>query len=103
MHLEALSESSIFRNENYSDYHGVDDIPILVNQLKNGELNVDPLITHRFDLEDVNEAVNLLKQGKASVISNYYKSLFPDSSFPFNCFRSLNKALDCSVLLVAFN
>ncbi|CAJ0934405.1 unnamed protein product, partial [Mesorhabditis belari] len=49
----------------FGDYHGVDDIPVLVNKLKNGEINVDPLITHHFDLEQVNEAVTLLKQGKA--------------------------------------
>ncbi|CAJ0575745.1 unnamed protein product, partial [Mesorhabditis spiculigera] len=54
----------------YGDYR-VQDAPKLVEKIQTGAINIDPLITHRFDLKDVNQAVELLKQGKCirSVIS----------------------------------
>ncbi|CAJ0931394.1 unnamed protein product, partial [Mesorhabditis belari] len=55
----------------FGGWKSIDDIPMLVEEMRKGKIEVDPLITHRFDLEKVDEAVELLKNGKSirSVIS----------------------------------
>lgn len=45
-----------------------EDIPRYVKLHKQGLLNVDKLITHTFDLEQINEAFDLLKSGNAGRI-----------------------------------
>jgi Zn-dependent alcohol dehydrogenase len=41
------------------------DIPNYLGLYKAGKLNLDGLITHRFGLDDVNEAMNVAYSGKA--------------------------------------
>jgi len=41
------------------------DIPHLVNMYKSGKLKLDELITQRYPLEDINEAIAAVKQGQA--------------------------------------
>ena len=45
-----------------------EDIPRYVNLQKSGKLSVDKLITHYFELEQINEAFELLKSGTAGRI-----------------------------------
>ncbi|MFA6601794.1 MAG: zinc-binding dehydrogenase [Candidatus Paceibacterota bacterium] len=44
------------------------DIPRYVKLHKAGILNIDNIITHRFKLEDINEAIDLVRKGQASRI-----------------------------------
>lgn len=41
------------------------DISLYSNFLKNAQLNLDPLISHEFNLSEINQAVDLLKAGKS--------------------------------------
>ena len=43
-------------------------IPRYIRLLENKKLNFEKLITHEFDLSDINEAINLFKTGKAGRI-----------------------------------
>ena len=45
-----------------------EDIPRYVKMYKNGLLDIDSLITHRFKLEQINEAFDLLRTGNAGRI-----------------------------------
>ncbi|CAJ0582900.1 unnamed protein product, partial [Mesorhabditis spiculigera] len=49
----------------FGGWRSVDQVPGLVDDITSGKINVDPLITHRFPLERVEEAVELLKSGKS--------------------------------------
>lgn len=46
----------------------VDDIPRYLNLYNAGLLDINKIITHRFDIDNINEAFNLLKSGKAGRI-----------------------------------
>jgi len=41
------------------------DIPRLIKLSKSGKLKLDGLITHVFSLDDINEAIETLRQGEA--------------------------------------
>lgn len=43
---------------------GKDSVPKMVNMYMKKELMVDEFISHRFNLEQVNEAFDLMRQGK---------------------------------------
>jgi 2-desacetyl-2-hydroxyethyl bacteriochlorophyllide A dehydrogenase len=45
-----------------------DDIPRYINLYKAGLLDISKIITHRFDIDNINEAFNILKSGKAGRI-----------------------------------
>jgi 2-desacetyl-2-hydroxyethyl bacteriochlorophyllide A dehydrogenase len=45
-----------------------DDIPRYINLHKSGLLDISKIITHRFDIDDINEAFKLLRSGKAGRI-----------------------------------
>ena len=40
------------------------DIPLYANMFLSGELKLDKLITHKFRLEEINEAINLIEKGE---------------------------------------
>jgi S-(hydroxymethyl)glutathione dehydrogenase / alcohol dehydrogenase len=42
------------------------DFPILLNLYRDGKLKLDELITRRFELEDVNEASEVLRRGEVA-------------------------------------
>lgn len=46
----------------------VEDIPRYINLYKAGLLKIDSIITHRFSLDEINLAINILKSGKAGRI-----------------------------------
>jgi S-(hydroxymethyl)glutathione dehydrogenase/alcohol dehydrogenase len=46
----------------------VDDIPRYLNLYNAGLLDISKIITHRFDIDNINEAFSLLKSGKAGRI-----------------------------------
>ncbi len=45
-----------------------EDIPLYLELYKSGKLTVDDLITHRFKLDGINEAIELLRSGQAARI-----------------------------------
>lgn len=45
-----------------------EDIPRYINLYKSGLLDISKIITHRFDLDDINKAFNLLRSGHAGRI-----------------------------------
>jgi hypothetical protein len=52
-----------------------DDIPRYINLYKAGLLDINKIITHRFNLEEINKAFTLLKSGKAGrIIININKN-----------------------------
>lgn len=48
----------------YGGYRTQDDVPRLVDQFMDGKLDLDTFITHEMQLEKINEAIDLLKDGK---------------------------------------
>lgn len=46
-------------------YKSVDSVPKLVDRYVNGEMNFDRLITHSMQLDEINKAFDLLKNGEA--------------------------------------
>ena len=53
----------------------VEDIPRYINLYKSGLLDINKIITHRFNLNEINEAFALLKSGKAGrIIININKN-----------------------------
>lgn len=45
-------------------YKGIDSIPKLVTDYKNKKFNLDALVTHTLPFEKINEAFDLMHQGK---------------------------------------
>ncbi|KAL4240475.1 NAD/NADP dependent alcohol dehydrogenase [Mactra antiquata] len=48
----------------FGGYRGKDDVPKLVEQYMNKELNIDDFISQNIKLEEVNEAFDLMREGK---------------------------------------
>ncbi|CAJ0575597.1 unnamed protein product, partial [Mesorhabditis spiculigera] len=46
------------------DWHTVDDFPVLVDKVTNGEIKTDPMITQRYQLDQIREAIDLMGEGK---------------------------------------
>lgn len=46
-------------------YKSVDSVPLLVEEYLSGKLNFDKMITHNMKLEQINDAFDLLRQGKS--------------------------------------
>jgi Zn-dependent alcohol dehydrogenase len=40
------------------------DYPNIINLVKNGSLQLKPLITHRFPLSEINEAFDVMRRGE---------------------------------------
>jgi len=41
------------------------DIPKLIKEYQVGQLKLDELITHRFDFENINDAIDKTREGKS--------------------------------------
>ena len=44
------------------------DIPRYIKLVENNKISVEKLITHEFELKDINKAINLFRSGKAGRI-----------------------------------
>ncbi|CAK6432956.1 unnamed protein product [Pipistrellus nathusii] len=49
----------------FGGYKGIDSIPKLVTDYKNKKFNLDALVTHTLPLDKINEAFDLMHQGKS--------------------------------------
>ena len=63
-----LAFNKILRVSHGGDSVPDKEIPRYIRLLENKKLNFEKLITHEFDLSDINEAINLFKTGKAGRI-----------------------------------
>ena len=61
----------IIRTTQGGNINPTEDLPRYVSLYKKGIINIDKLITHRIKLEDVNEGISLMKDGKAGRIMVY--------------------------------
>lgn len=63
-----LAFNKILRASHGGDSIPDKEIPRYIRLLENKKLNFEKLITHEFDLSEINEAINLFKTGKAGRI-----------------------------------
>lgn len=61
----------IIRSTQGGNVNPTDDFPRYVNLYKKGKINFENLITHKFGLDEVNTAIDLVKNGKAGRIMIY--------------------------------
>jgi len=47
---------------------GLQDFPKVIEMVRSGLIKVEPMVTHRYDLDDINEGFDLLEKGDPSLI-----------------------------------
>jgi S-(hydroxymethyl)glutathione dehydrogenase/alcohol dehydrogenase len=60
-----LVTGRVWRGTAFGGVKGRSQLPGYVERYLNGEIKVDPMITHRFPLERINEAFDLMHEGKS--------------------------------------
>jgi len=60
-----LVTGRVWRGTAFGGVKGRSKLPGYVEKYLNGEIKVDPMITHRLPLERINEAFNLMHEGKS--------------------------------------
>jgi S-(hydroxymethyl)glutathione dehydrogenase / alcohol dehydrogenase len=55
----------ILKGTLFGCYKSVDSVPKLVEEYLDGKLKIDKFVTHEMKLEDINEAFDLMVQGKS--------------------------------------
>jgi len=53
-----MKEQSIIFSNCYSVLHGRHDFEVAIDMMGSGQINLKPMVTHRFPLSDVQEAVD---------------------------------------------
>jgi len=67
-HIFFSGNGQVIRSTQGGNVNPTEDFPRYVNLYKKRKINFEKLITHRFNLNDVNLAIDLLKNGKAGRI-----------------------------------
>ncbi len=60
-----LVTGRVWRGSAFGGVRGRTELPGMVEDSMNGELDLDPYITHNLPLEDINEAFDLMHEGKS--------------------------------------
>lgn len=60
-----LVTGRVWRGSAFGGARGRTDVPKIVDWYMDGKINIDDLITHTFELEDINEAFDLMHAGKS--------------------------------------
>lgn len=60
-----LVTGRVWRGSAFGGARGRTDVPKIVDWYMNGQINIDDLITHKMPLEDINNAFDLMHQGKS--------------------------------------
>jgi S-(hydroxymethyl)glutathione dehydrogenase/alcohol dehydrogenase len=60
-----LVTGRVWRGTAFGGVKGRSQLPGYVDRYMNGEIKVDPMITHRLPLEKINEAFDLMHEGKS--------------------------------------
>ncbi len=59
-----LVTGRVWRGSAFGGARGRTDVPTIVDWYMEGKINIDDLITHKMPLENINEAFNLMREGK---------------------------------------
>ena len=60
-----LVTGRVWKGTAFGGAKGRTDVPRIVDWYMNGKIAIDPMITHTFDLEDINKAFDLMHEGKS--------------------------------------
>jgi len=60
-----LVTGRVWKGTAFGGAKGRTDVPKIVDWYMNGKIAIDPMITHTFDLEDINKAFDLMHEGKS--------------------------------------
>jgi S-(hydroxymethyl)glutathione dehydrogenase / alcohol dehydrogenase len=60
-----LVTGRVWRGSAFGGARGRTDVPKIVDWYMDGKINIDDLITHKFALEDINKAFDLMHEGKS--------------------------------------
>jgi len=60
-----LVTGRVWRGSAFGGVKGRSELDGFVNDYMNGQIEIDPLVTHRFKLEEINEAFKVMKEGKS--------------------------------------
>jgi S-(hydroxymethyl)glutathione dehydrogenase/alcohol dehydrogenase len=60
-----LVTGRVWRGSAFGGVRGRTELPGMVNDVIEGKLNLDPFITHQLPLERINEAFDLMHEGKS--------------------------------------
>jgi S-(hydroxymethyl)glutathione dehydrogenase/alcohol dehydrogenase len=60
-----LVTGRVWKGSAFGGARGRTDVPKIVDWYMDGKLRIDPLITHRLSLEQINEGFDLMKQGES--------------------------------------
>ena len=60
-----LVTGRVWRGSAFGGARGRTDTPRIVDWYMDGKIEIDPMITHTFGLEDINKAFDLMHEGKS--------------------------------------
>ena len=60
-----LVTGRVWRGTAFGGARGRTDVPIIVDWYMEGKIEIDPMITHTFGLEDINEGFDLMHAGES--------------------------------------
>lgn len=60
-----LVTGRVWQGTAFGGAKGRTDVPKIVDWYMNGKIQIDPMITHSFPLEDINKAFDLMHEGKS--------------------------------------
>jgi S-(hydroxymethyl)glutathione dehydrogenase/alcohol dehydrogenase len=60
-----LVTGRVWRGTAFGGARGRTDVPKIVDWYMNGKIEIDPMITHTMPLEKINDAFDLMHQGKS--------------------------------------
>jgi len=60
-----LVTGRVWKGTAFGGARGRTDVPKIVDWYMNGKINIDDLITHTLDLEDINEGFHLMHEGES--------------------------------------
>ena len=80
-----LVTGRVWRGTAFGGVKGRSQLPGYVERYLSGEIKVDPMITHRFPLEEINQAFDLMHRGESIQIGHHLLS--PGGVFKVQCSR----------------
>ena len=60
-----LVTGRVWRGTAFGGVKGRSQLPVYVDRYLQGEIKIDPMITHRLPLDKINEAFELMHEGKS--------------------------------------
>ena len=60
-----LVTGRVWKGTAFGGARGRTDVPTIVDWYMSGQIQIDPMITHRFALDEINKAFDLMHQGQS--------------------------------------